>query len=416
MPPPPARSAHAVRDGVLLTIGFLAVHVGLGRLDVLDTPIQPEGDVTGIYRFWVDTWHATGVLVGIDTDWVYPIGALPPLLLAGVLGDGPFLIVWLVMVAVLDAVALVLLARRSTALAWWWVVFTALLGPVAPARLDAVALPIAIAGVLLLADRPAVASVLLTLAAWVKVWPAAIVAAALVAGRRATATVVAAALTSAAVIGAALLAGAGPRVLSFVSAQATRGIQVEAPVALPWLWSAALGDPDVGVYYDMQILTFQIRGPAVQVVAAAMTPVLAVAVLAVVLLALLARRRGAADLEVLAITAFGFVSAVIAVNKVGSPQYLTWYVAPVLLGFLACGPRFRTPAALVLVAAGLTQLIYPWYYEGVTTPTPWVIAVLTVRNALQVALLVWCLIALRVLAPAEEALPAARAGAVEARV
>lgn len=416
MPPPPARSAHAVRDGLLLAVGFLAVHVGLGWLDVLDTPIQPEGDVTGIYRFWVDTWHATGSLVGIDTDWVYPIGALPPLLLAGVLGDGPFLLVWLVMVAVLDAVALVLLARRSTALAWWWLVFTALLGPVAPARLDAVALPIAIAGVLLLAERPAVASVLLTVAAWVKVWPAAIVAAALVAGRRAVATVVAAVVTSAAVIGAALLAGAGPRVLSFVSAQATRGIQVEAPVALPWLWSAALGDPDVGVYYDMQILTFQIRGPAVQVVAAAMTPVLAVAVLAVVLLALLARRRGAADLEVLAITAFGFVSAVIAVNKVGSPQYLTWYVAPVLLGFLACGPRFRTPAALVLVAAGLTQLIYPWFYEGVTTPTPWVIAVLTVRNAVQVTLLVWCLIALRVLAPAEAALPAARAGAVEARV
>jgi hypothetical protein len=69
----------------------------------------------------------------------------------------------------------------------------------------------------------------------------------------------------------------------------------------------------------------------------------------------------------------------------------------VLLGLLVAPARFRIPAALVLVAAFLTQLIYPWFYSGVTSPTPWVIGVLTVRNGIQVALLGWCLVELRVL-------------------
>ncbi|GAA4737327.1 hypothetical protein GCM10025783_04680 [Amnibacterium soli] len=384
---------------MLLAAGFVLVHLAVSALCYGGAPNQPAGDVTGVYRFWIDYWHSTGKLVGIDTDWVYPIAALPPMLLAGVLGDGPYLLLWLLLVAVLDGVALVLVARRSRALAWWWLAFTLLLGPVAVSRIDGVALPIAIVGVLLLAERPAVAAVLLTIATWIKVWPAAVLAAVLLTGRRTAATVSAAALTSAVVIGLALIAGARGTVFSFVSAQATRGIQVEAPVALPWLWSAALGDPGVGVYYDTSILTFQLRGEGVAAVAAVMTPVLAIGVLVITLLALLARMRGADPAEVLAVAALGYVGAVIALNKVGSPQYLTWYVAPVLLGLLVAPVRFRLPAVLVLVAAGLTQAIYPWFYGGVTTPTPWVIAVLTVRNLIQVALLAWCLVELRIVPP-----------------
>ena len=388
---------------MLLAAGFVLVHLAVSALCYGGAPNQPAGDVTGVYRFWIDYWHSTGKLVGIDTDWVYPIAALPPMLLAGVLGDGPYLLLWLLIVAVLDGVALVLVARRSRALAWWWLACILLLGPVAVSRIDAVALPIAIVGVLLLAERPAVAAVLLTLAAWIKVWPAAVLAAVLLTGRRVATTVSAAALTSAVVIGLALLAGARGTVFSFVSAQATRGIQVEAPIALPWLWSAALGDPGVGVYYDTGILTFQLRGDGVAAAAAVMTPVLAIGVLVITLLALLARMRGADPAEVLAVAALGYVGAVIALNKVGSPQYLTWYVAPVLLGLLVAPARFRLPAVLVLVASGLTQVIYPWSYGGVITPTPWVIAVLTLRNLIQLALLAWCLIELRI-APPEQRL------------
>ena len=390
------RPAASAREWVVLGVAFVAIHVFLGWLDSPNgRPIQPAGDVTGAYRFWVDYWRSTGVLVGVNADWVYPIGALPPMLLAGIFGDGAYLNAWLVIVAILDGIALVLLARRDSRLAWWWLAFTLLLGPVALVRIDAIALPIAIVGVLHLASRPAVAAVLFTIAAWVKVWPAAILAAVLLTTRRITATITATALTCVGVIGLAVLAGANGRVFSFITAQATRGIQIEAPVALPWLWSAALGDPTVGVYYDTGILTFQLRGSGVAAVASVMTPLLAFGVLLVTLLALLARRRGAVPEEVLAVTALGYVSTLIAFNKVGSPQYMTWYVAPVLLGLLAIGARFHFPAVVVLLTAGLTQLIYPWFYNQITSPDPAMIGVLTLRNALELVLFGWCLLALR---------------------
>jgi len=124
-----------------------------------------------------------------------------------------------------------------------------------------------------------------------------------------------------------------------------------------------------------------------------MTPVLAVAVLAVVLLALLARRRGAADLEVLAITAFGFVSAVIAVNKVGSPQFVTWLAVPVILGLSTAatgrGASFRFPAALSLVIALLTQVIYPSFYQQLLALNVWMLLILSARNLLYLVLLAW---------------------------
>jgi hypothetical protein len=399
---------------VALGAAFVLVHLVLGVVDVVDTAHQPAGDVTGVYRFWIDYWHQTGVLVGITTPWVYPIAALPPMIAADAFGDDGYLVTWLVMVTLLDAVALVLLARRSRALAWFPIACTALLGPVALVRIDAVALPIAILGVLAVATRPAVASALLTLAAWVKVWPAALVAAVLLTGRRTAAVVAAAALTSAGVIGLAVAFGARSSVFSFVTAQADRGLQIEAPVALPWLWSAAFGDGGVQIYYDTNLLTFQVRADGVAVVADLMTPVLVVGVLVIVAFALVARLRGGEPAEVLALTALALVAAVIALNKVGSPQYATWYVAPVLLGLLVSGRRFRVPAVLVLLITGLTQLVYPWLYGGVTGTQPIALAVLTVRDLLEVVLLGWALVALGgTRAPAPPALRRTSAYAVE---
>lgn len=397
----------------LLALAFVAVHAVLAWTDVAELGVQPAGDVTGVYRFWFDTWRDGGPLVGIDADWVYPIAALPPMLLAGVLGDAAYLGAWIGIVVLLDAGAMLLLARRSPRLAWWWLAVTALLGPVALVRIDGVALPIAVAGVLAVEARPWLSSALLTLAAWVKVWPAALLAATVVAGRRVRAVVAAAIGTSAVVIGIALLAGAGLHVLSFVTAQATRGLQIEAPAALPWLWSAALGDPGVRIYYDTVILTFQLQGAGVATAAAWTTPVLVAGVAALVGLAVAARLRGARAEEVLAVAGLGLVAAVIALNKVGSPQYVTWYVAPVLLGLLVAPRRFRTPATLVAAVAGLTQLVYPWWYDGVLTAQPLPLAVLTVRNALEVVLLGWSLVALaRLRSPAAASAPRPVAGAV----
>jgi hypothetical protein len=380
--------------GAFILVHVLLSLVGLvpGLAGAFGDP-TPFGDVTGVYRFWIDSWHQQGRLVGIDLPWVYPLLALVPMLLASVAGDAPYALVWALLVTVLDAGALVLLMRRDLRLAWWWVAFTACLGPVAIGRIDGVALPIAIAGVLVLARHPTLAAVLLAIATWIKVWPAAVLAAMLLAGRRVAATITGVALTSAAVIGVAVALGAGRNVFSFVATQTGRGLQIEAPVTGLWLIDVVLGVPGASIYYDHDILTFQVTGDGVAATSQAMTAVLAIGVLAVVAVALVARLRGAPNEEVLALTALGLVSALIALNKVGSPQYLTWYVAPVLLG-LATTRRFRFPAVLVLVMAVLTQAIYPWFYRLVIEAVPWAIGMLELRNLLELVLLAWTVSAL----------------------
>ena len=373
---------------------FVLVHVLLGLIGLVPGLVgpfgdpTPFGDVTGVYRFWIDSWHQRGQLVGIDLPWVYPLLAIVPMLVASIAGDAAYPLLWVLLVTVLDAAALVLLMRRDLRLAWWWVAFTACLGPVAIGRIDAVALPVAIAGVLMLARRPTLAAVLLAIATWIKVWPAAVLAAMLLAGRRVAAVITGVALTSAAVIGVAVALGAGRNVFSFVATQTGRGLQIEAPVTGLWLIDVVLGTPGASIYYDRDILTFQVTGEGVAATSQAMTAVLAIGVLAVVGVALVARLRGAPNEEVLALTALGLVSAFIALNKVGSPQYLTWYAAPVLLG-LATTRRFRFPAVVVLVMAVLTQVVYPWCYLLVIDAVPWAIGVLELRNLLELVLLAW---------------------------
>jgi hypothetical protein len=377
-----------------LTVAFLGVHLLLGLLAQADPQQQALGDITGVYRFWMDYWRDRGVLVGVDTTWVYPIGALVPMMAAYLLGDGPYVGLWLTLVTVLDAGALVLLARRRFSLAWWWVGFTACLGPVALFRVDAVALPIAIAGVLLVVRRPGLASALLTAAAWVKVWPAALVAAMLAVGRRRALVLAGGAAVSAVVVGIALALGARANVFSFIGAQTGRGLQIEAPIATPWLLLAAGGAAGAVVYYDRAILTWQVRGDGTAVTADWMNLVLIAGVAAVLVLGILARRRGGDEAGVLALVSLGLVTALVALNKVGSPQYFTWFVAPVLLGLLVDARRFRVPGVLLPVMAVCTQVLYPWNYTDLIRLAPPMLALLALRNLLELVLLGWVLVQL----------------------
>ena len=61
---------------------------------------------------------------GLDAAWVYPAGAMVPMLVAGIGGLGygnGYAIVWALMITALDAAALAVLLRRRNGLAaaWW---------------------------------------------------------------------------------------------------------------------------------------------------------------------------------------------------------------------------------------------------------------------------------------------------------
>jgi hypothetical protein len=392
-----------LRHPLTLWVAFSIVHTVLILL-CLHAPGWPLGDVEAVYKLWVAQSANGGSQVGIDEPWVYPILAYIPMALANLLGPALYVQVWLGLVTLLNAAAFAVLSgglRRRRArprwrviAAWWWLAFLLLLGPIALARIDAVTVPIAIIALLLVAGRPAVGAALLTVAAWVKVWPAALVAALLVASRARLRVLQSAVGVSITVIAVSMVLGGASYVLSFVSEQTGRGLQIESPVSTIWMWQAVVGVPGAGVYYDHDILTYQVAGAGTALASALMTPLMAFAAAAVVLLGALRMREGAHFARVFPPLALALVLVLIVFNKVGSPQFMTWLAAPIVLGLIYRRRQWLLPAVLGLALAVLTQLIYPYLYGALLAASPGMVLLLTLRNLLQIVLLGWAVYAL----------------------
>ena len=392
----------AVASPIALWCAFVLSHLWLGMLN-LYADSHALGDVTLVYRFWAEQALTTHYWVGIDSSWVYPIVAIVPMLAAAAFGTALYASTWLSMVMLLNAVALAAITgwggrTRNIRVGWWWVGFLLALGPIAVGRIDSVTVAVAIVGILLIAARPRAGAILLTVAAWIKVWPAALVGAIVIAARTRWRVLAAAIVTSVVIIAAAVALGSGTNVFSFVSQQTNRGLQIEAPVSTVWLWQAFAGLQATYLYYDQNLLTFQVAGDGVRLVGTLMTPLLALVCLAIVLIAVLAVRRGAGAAELLPPLTLALVSALIAFNKVGSPQFMTWLAVPVILGLVTNatghGRSFRTPGILVAVLAALTQSFYPYLYGWLLALNPITLVLLTARNALIFVLLAWAVVAL----------------------
>jgi len=395
--------ADLTRQPVVLWAGFVLVHFWLGMLGLYG-PGLPLGDVTFVYRWWVENGLDAGIWVGIDTAWVYPILAIVPMLAAHLFGPELYASTWLSLVMVVDAVAFAVLTsfgrdHRLARVGWWWLAFLTLLGPVALGRIDAITVAIAIVGMLVLGSAPRLAAVLLTAAAWIKVWPAALVAAIVVAVRGRWMIALIAVVTSAAITAVALILGAGGNVLSFITQQAGRGLQVESVIGTFWMWDAFASHSRRSlVYYDQAILTYQVVGPGSVDAASIMTPLLAIVTAALLVLGIIAMRRGVHSTELLAPLTLAITTALIVFNKVGSPQFVTWLAVPIVFGLTLSltgrGRSFRVPAVLGLVIALATQALYPYLYGALLGLNFVMLLGLTGRNLLYLVLLGWAVAAI----------------------
>ncbi|MFB4353713.1 hypothetical protein RAC69_11235 [Microbacterium sp. LS_15] len=388
-------SAHVV----LLWMAFLAVHV-ITAVAGWVYPSQPMGDVVLVYEPWSAAALSGGPIVGVTETWVYPQLALVPMLaakllaapLVGALGvSSAYLVAWAALVAALDALAFAALVGRSPSRprrlgAWFWVAALLLLGPIALYRIDAITVPIAVVGGLWLTRRPAVAAALLTIGAWIKIWPGALLAAAIVAASTRMRMLLTAAAVSAAIVGGLLVLGADSEIFGFLTEQTGRGLQIEAVAATPFLWLAVAGT--ARIEYSFDILTFQIGAPGAEAVGAVLTPLMLVLVVALAAIGARAAMRGASVSRLLPPLVLSLVVALIVLNKVGSPQFQTWLIAPVVLWLVLDRSRATTPAVIVLALCALTCLVYPLNYDALLRADLVPVLVLTLRNALLVVLLV----------------------------
>jgi hypothetical protein len=404
-----------VSKRAVLWVAFLVVHLGVSILGWL-MPNEPMGDVYRVYEPWSGAflnggfftqWDAaTGQpvrteigFVGITESWVYPQLALLPMLFTWLFAWAvSYTPAWAITVALVDAVAFAVLVGRGRSTgrnvaAWFWLVFIALMGPVALYRLDAITVPLGILGCLWLVGRPWLGAALLAVATWIKVWPAALLAAAVIAVRRRGAVIGGAAVVSAVTLAVVFLAGGGRYAFGFVGDQTGRGLQVESPVSTFYLWDVMLGGSS-RVFYNPDLLTFEVFGPFVDPVIDVMTPLLIAGVGGVALLGAVKAWRGASFAALFPPLALALVAAFIALNKVGSPQYMVWLVVPLIAGLVLDRTRWWGPAMLVLVIAACTQIIYPLTYFDLLVAMPFPVVVITVRNILLVALVVWAVVLL----------------------
>lgn len=378
---------------------FAAVHVWIAVAGWM-FPSQPMGDVVLVYEPWSSAALSGGPVVGITETWVYPQLALVPMLIAKMLStpliavldaSQAYLVAWAVLVTVLDAIAFaVLLGRRPVpqrrVAGWFWTAALLMLGPIAMYRIDAITVPVAVLGGLWLVGRPALAAVLLTVGAWIKIWPGALLLAAVVAVRSRMRVLLTATAVTAGIILVLWALGADSEIFGFLTEQTGRGLQIEAVAATPFLWLAVSGAARIG--YSFDILTFQISAPGADAVSAVLTPLMVVLVLIVAAIGGLKAMRGASFARLFPPLALTLVAALIVVNKVGSPQFQTWLIAPVILWFVWDRARANVPAVVVLALCALTCLVYPLNYDALLRAEVLPVVMLTARNLLLIVALV----------------------------
>lgn len=392
-----SRAREVVAHPVTLWGAFVLVHLVLGLI-CLTHPSLPMGDVTLVYAFWMQQGLDAGIWVGLDTVWVYPLLAIVPMALSAVFGWTFYASTWVTLAMLAHAVAFAALLHRgrphraTAAAAWWWLAFLVAVGPVVLGRIDTFATAVAIVGVLAIVGRPVLGTVLLTVGAWIKVWPAALVAGAVIALRSRLTVLASAAATTAVVLAIGLILGGGVSLVSFITQQTGRGLQIESPLATIAMWTA-WADAGTSIYYDQGILTYQLAGPGTELAAALSTPLLTLAVAAVALLGYLATRRGHPVARVLPPLLLAFTAALMLFNKVGSPQFAGWLAAPVLFGLVTArldgGASFRVPATLALMIGVFTHAVYPYGYGELLSLDTGVLVALTARNLLYLVLFSW---------------------------
>lgn len=383
-----------MRNRIGLVLVSLLVHAFTAYLGLNLQGMTPFNDVN-LYSEWAARGLATNVWPGVSEPGVYPLLSLLPMALVEAFAPANPILGWLVLVTVLN-----------TALVWWiseskvgrhaaayFLAFIAVLGPIAIGRIDSIALVVDLAAVGLVAlGKFRAAAGFAVAAAWIKVWPAAQYLALLMAQKTADLKIKllgVAAAVSLGVVSLAMFANGNQNVFSFLWINSNRGLQIESPIANIWMWGAKLGWGDSSVYFDSNIITFQVTGPFANTVASLMTLSLIVALAITAFLGWKATKAGAAPHEVFALVGMTAVLDLIVFNKVGSPQFHTWLAAPLIAGILLGVQRWRFPLYLGMVLAALTAWIYPYNYDAVVNLDGFALAVLTLRNLLLIAFLVW---------------------------
>jgi hypothetical protein len=353
---------------------WLATRAGLF---LLATVGGPTGDV-GVYQRWYTCCLSHGTFPLADQLWQYPPGAALVLWLPGHVPGG-YPVNFALLAIGCDLAVTLLLCRPvrrggSRTGAWYWVCAVPLLGAVTVSRFDMVPVALSVAA-LCVTGRGVVRGALTGAGAAVKVWPVTLLAGTAPGQWRRS-------LTAAATVLAAVCIAFPSETASFLSHQNARGVEIESVAATPFMICRQACWHQTVAY---QFGAWQLSGGYAALARDASRLGLVLATAAVLGWQLrLASNRARWRPEFAADVPLAATLLYLVVSPVLSPQYLLW-VTGLAAACLASRRTTQRPTALaVLVAAGLTQLIFPIGWRSLLYGSDWVTGVLTARNTLLV--------------------------------
>lgn len=293
------------------------------------------------------------------------------------------------------------LLNRSHRAALFWTAFTAAAGPIVYSRLDLIPGLLVAATAAALFTHPKLASALLGFAAMSKLWPAAL-AAGLVDrwNRSATWARLATFGGTLVVVGAITALTSGwDRLVSPLTYQDVRGLQIESILATPLIVAAAFF-PGHWHIDKAPSKSFEIFGPGVDQLVTASSVLMACTMLFGLGWALWHFLGDAWSPRSTALFFLTMVLLLIVSNKVFSPQYVAWF-GPLLAVLVAKQPEepgasaqagtsseadaLRKLTWLSVLVAALTTAVFPFTYNLLFEGPHWFAAlVLTARNILMV--------------------------------
>ena len=379
------------------------------RLVVIGLWIGPENLVRGDVDYYFNRIHMlftgtppTGVLMEYPVPVVWLLTVPYGLGLANQTG---FLIAFMTLFVALDGLILLLVwrtARRRgsdpTPAAWTWIAFVLAMGPITYLRLDLLTAACSVLAVLALGR--ARAGALTGVGAAIKLWPAVLWPATMTDRRQVVRSTIAFAATGGVLAVASLLWTGWGRLVSPLTWQSDRGLQIESLWATPAML-AHLGDAATYRIDMSKYQAFEIFGPLTQPLLRASSYGTIVGGLVIVGLYVLWLRRPNRTLAEAGLLMVAATAIMIVTNKTFSPQYLIWLAGP-LAATLALTPSGPSPARRLLgrAAAGTlvltlaTQLVYPLLYDYLIGykdgPLVWVAqTLLAARNIGLAGLTVW---------------------------
>jgi hypothetical protein len=285
-----------------------------------------------------------------------------------------YLIAFIVLMLALDAVFTYALwrstGRRHDTSIDFWLIFVLLIGPLSYLRFDM--LPAVLAGGALLAARhkPWITGALTGLGAAVKLWPALLIGAFISYRSDRRPAGLAFVIVGFGLALISLIFGGWARLISPLTWQSDRGLQIESIWATPLMLARAVS-PDQWLVDISQYQAYEIFGPGVEdwIVISNIATLLGLTM--IIVLTVRAFRHDGSTPVAIGFVIVATVAIMTITNKTLSPQYLLWLGGPMAALMVLRPnasvdeqPAINRMAGQLLILALLTQLVYPLFYDG----------------------------------------------------